>query len=102
MGDENPPEARPATPPPSDATGKGQVPKLGPVPWRKFEKVLLKLGCVFVEQNRTSHRKYRRADLQRPIIVPVHNKDLPTMIIRSNLKTLGISREEYLEILSQV
>jgi hypothetical protein len=41
------------------------------------------------------HRKYRKPGILRPLIIP-REKELPQFIILNNLRTLGISREEYL------
>lgn len=38
--------------------------------------------------------------LSRPIIVPLH-RDLPDFIVSKNLKTAGITPEEYLEFLGK-
>lgn len=67
------------------------------IDYRKFEKFLKYVGCVFVRQ-RGDHRVYRKANLKRPIIIPAI-KDIPQFIILNNLRVLGISREEYLSIL---
>ena len=56
------------------------------------------IGCEFKRQS-GDHLIYDRADLKRPVVFPV-DKEVPIFIIRNNLRTLGISTEEYLEILS--
>jgi predicted RNA binding protein YcfA (HicA-like mRNA interferase family) len=71
--------------------------KLGKVSWQKFEKFLLKVGCEFIKQE-GDHRKYRRPGLLRPVIIP-RDKELPAFIIQNNLRTLGISKEEYQKIM---
>lgn len=63
---------------------------LRPIHYRKFEKFLLYIGCHFVRQ-RGDHKAYLRSDLIRPVIE-----------IKSNFRTLGISNEEYLEILKKL
>lgn len=73
---------------------------LTPIPWRKFEKFLLAVGCEFRRQV-GDHRIYSRADLKRPIVL-VTVKDLPIFIIRNNLRVLSISPEEYLDILDRL
>lgn len=67
-----------------------------PVRWQKFEKFLLANGCVY-DRQKGSHRVYKKPDLIRPIILPAHTKDIPVMVILNNLRTLGISRDEYLD-----
>lgn len=69
---------------------------IGDVDWQRFEKFLLSEGCVFEEQKRTSHRKYKKPGIPRPIIVPCYKK-LPDFIILNNLRTLGISRGHFVE-----
>jgi predicted RNA binding protein YcfA (HicA-like mRNA interferase family) len=76
------------------------MPHLAPIDWKQFEKFLLYVGCTFKRQS-GSHRVYWRADLNRPIILPVY-ENLPVFIIRNNLRTLGITVEEYLEILKKI
>jgi predicted RNA binding protein YcfA (HicA-like mRNA interferase family) len=59
--------------------------------------VLLKAGCRF-ERQVGDHRIYKRDDLKRPIVIPADDA-IPVFIIRNNLRTLGLSREEYFELL---
>lgn len=76
------------------------MPKAGRVGWRKFEKFLLKVGCEFKGQE-GSHRKYKKPGLPRPIIVPCED-ELPSFIILNNLRTLGIPKKVYLEMISRL
>jgi hypothetical protein len=43
-----------------------------------------------------------RAGMARPLVIPVHNKPLSPDVVRSNLRTLGISRQEFEEILDSL
>lgn len=70
-----------------------------PIEWRKFEKFVLDCGYEYKRQ-RGSHRVYKKADILRPVIVPVHNFDLPVTIILTNLRTMGITTEQYLDYLA--
>jgi len=76
------------------------MPRITPINWKKFEKFLLFVGCIF-ERERGDHRVYTREDLKRPVVIPRENQ-LPIFIIRNNLRGLNISPEEYLEILKRV
>lgn len=73
---------------------------LTPISWRRFEKFLIFVGCSFKRQ-KGDHRIYSRIDLKRPVVIP-EEKNLPVFIIRNNLRVLGISVEEYLEILKRI
>ena len=70
------------------------MPKLRPVPWKAFEKFLLRSGCIFKRQE-GSHRVYWKDGISRPIIVQAKSK-VPVFIIQNNLRTLGIDRADYL------
>lgn len=73
---------------------------LKPISWKRFEKFILYTGCRY-KRKRGDHRVYGRSDLKRPIIFP-EDKEIPVFIIRNNLRTLGISHNEYLSILEEV
>jgi len=44
---------------------------------------------------------YTRSGLKRPLVVPVYD-EIPMFVIRNNLRILGMTTEEYLEILKQL
>jgi predicted RNA binding protein YcfA (HicA-like mRNA interferase family) len=75
------------------------VAHIAPINWKDFERVLLRSGCHFDRQV-GDHRIYQRDDLRRPIVVPADDP-IPVFIIRNNMKTLGISREEYFKLLEE-
>lgn len=74
--------------------------KLARIHWKKFEKFLLSVGCKFVSEE-GDHRKYHKPGILRSVIIP-REKDIPQFIILNNLRTLGISREEYLKKITEV
>ena len=73
------------------------MPKFTPVDWKTLERVFLAAGFRFVRQE-GSHRSYVKIGIARPIVIPTY-RDIPVFIIRNNLKTAGISREEYFRLL---
>mgnify|MGYP001560675966 CR=1 FL=1 len=76
------------------------MPKITPIHWRKFEKFLLYVGCVFKHQ-RGDHRIYNRPGLKRPVVLTVDTQ-VPIDHITGNLRTLGIDHNEYLEVLKKI
>ena len=74
--------------------------KLARIHWKKFEKFLLAVGCEFVSEE-GDHRKYHKPGILRPVIIP-REKSIPQFIILNNLRTLGVSREEYLEKIAKL
>jgi predicted RNA binding protein YcfA (HicA-like mRNA interferase family) len=74
--------------------------RMTPIHWRTLERVFLAAGFRFVRQQ-GSHRSYVKPGIARPIVIPTYD-EVPVSIIRSNLNTAGISRDEYFRLLEQV
>ncbi|MGH9433486.1 MAG: type II toxin-antitoxin system HicA family toxin [Terriglobia bacterium] len=75
------------------------MPRITPIPWQTLEKVFLATGFRF-ERQEGSHRAYVKPGALRPVIIPAY-KQVPVSIIRNNLKTAGISRDEYFRLLEE-
>ena len=73
---------------------------VGKVSSKRFEKFLLKIGCQYKGQE-SRHIKYKKPGVLRPVIVP-KTKELPDFIIMSNLRTLGVSRDEFVKIIKDL
>ncbi len=76
------------------------MPKIAPVHWKRFEKFLRFVGCTH-KRTKGDHLIYKREGLKRPVVFP-KDTELPVSVIRNNLRTLGISPEEYNEILKKL
>jgi predicted RNA binding protein YcfA (HicA-like mRNA interferase family) len=74
------------------------MPRITPVSWKKLEAIFLRAGFKFKHQS-GSHRTYIKPGIPRPVVLPMHNKPVATFIIQNNLKTAGISRDEYFKLL---
>lgn len=75
------------------------MPKFNPVDWRTLECVFQKAGFRFVRQE-GSHRSYVKDGVTRPVVIPAY-REVPIFIIRNNLKTAGLSRDDYFRLLDQ-
>jgi len=73
------------------------MPRITPVHWRRLERVFLAAGFVFVRQE-GSHRSYVKSGAPRPVVIPVYD-EVPVFVIRNNLRTAGMTRDEYLRLL---
>ena len=73
---------------------------ISPISYRKFVTFLKYVGCEPSRQ-KGSHVSFMRDDLARPVIVPKH-KNISISVILSNLRTLKISPQKYLEIVSKL
>ncbi len=73
------------------------MPKIVPVDWRTLETVFLRAGFAFKRQQ-GSHRAYVKGGVARPVVIPTYS-EVPVFIIRNNLKTAGLSRDDYFRLL---
>ncbi len=56
-------------------------------------------GFRFDRQER-DHRIYTKAGVKRPLVIPLY-REVPVFIIKNLLRTSGMSRERYFELLKQ-
>lgn len=75
--------------------------KLSNVSIADFKEFLKKSGCQY-QSTESGHEKWSRDDLLRPVIFQTHIDPIPEFIIKSNLRTLNISRQEFFNILFEV
>ena len=73
--------------------------KFSPQHWRTLETVFLAAGFRFDRQE-GSHRSYVKPGVARPVVIPAY-REVPVFIIRNNLKTAGISRDDYFALLAK-
>jgi predicted RNA binding protein YcfA (HicA-like mRNA interferase family) len=73
---------------------------LRPIHWQVIDRVLLNLGY---EHHRTkgSHRVYVKSGQLMHVTVPM-NRNIPVGTLNSIIRQIGISREQFLEYLSNV
>lgn len=76
------------------------MPGLSPVKRKTFEQFLRLVGCQ-LKRTKGDHLIYTRPGLKRPIVITTDN-EVPIFIIRNNLRVLGMSNEEFLNILKQL
>jgi predicted RNA binding protein YcfA (HicA-like mRNA interferase family) len=74
--------------------------KLPVIKPKQLVKVLKKKGCVFKRQT-GSHQIFYYPEKQKIITVPVHSKDLKMGLLRSIIKELDLSVEQFTELLKE-
>jgi predicted RNA binding protein YcfA (HicA-like mRNA interferase family) len=77
------------------------LPRITPISLKKYKKFLKYIGCVFKRKGKGDHLIYSRSDLNRPVVV-VDDREVPSLHQETNLATLRLSKEDYLEILKQL
>lgn len=73
------------------------MPKISTAHYRKLVRVFEQKGFI-LDRQEGDHLIYVKDNIKRPIVIPMY-KSVPVFIILNNLKTAGISREEYLALL---
>jgi predicted RNA binding protein YcfA (HicA-like mRNA interferase family) len=76
------------------------MPKIVLLPSSKPRKIFEKAGfkCVRVEGD---HYVYTKPGIARPVVIPEW-PEVPVFIIKNNLRTANISRDEYFELLGKI
>lgn len=74
--------------------------KIIPIHYRKLAKIF-ELEEFKLKRSRGSHLVYTKSGISKPIIIPKY-REIPVFIIRNNLRTAGITRERYFELLKKV
>jgi predicted RNA binding protein YcfA (HicA-like mRNA interferase family) len=75
------------------------MPKITPISSSKLRKIFEKDGfkCVRIEGD---HYVYTKKGIIRPIVIPKW-LEIPVFIIRNNIRSAGISRERYFQLLEK-
>jgi predicted RNA binding protein YcfA (HicA-like mRNA interferase family) len=76
------------------------MPALRPVHYSTLIAVFEKEGFTFNRQ-RGDHLIYTKPGVARPLVIPVYSQ-VPVFIIKNLLRSAGISRERYLEVLQNL
>jgi len=73
------------------------MPRITPVHYRKLVRLLQREGFELARE-RGDHMVFSKPNVARPMVVPRYDP-LPVFIIKNILRTAGISRERYFELL---
>jgi len=74
--------------------------KLPVIKPQQLIRVLEKKGCVFKRQT-GSHRIFYCSYNQKIITIPIHNRDIKKGLLRSIIKELNLSIEEFIRLLKK-
>ena len=75
------------------------MPKVSPVSYKRLVRVFEAEGfrCVREEGD---HMVFTKSGVPRPVIIPKYAA-VPVFIIKNNLRTAGMSRERYFQLLGE-
>ncbi|MBI4763380.1 MAG: type II toxin-antitoxin system HicA family toxin [Deltaproteobacteria bacterium] len=76
------------------------MPKITPIPPERLKRVFEKAGfrCVRTEGD---HFVYTKEGVPRPVVIPDW-KEVPVFIIKNNLRTAGLTRDDYFVLLAEL
>lgn len=76
--------------------------RIAPVPWHRLKCVFEADGFTFEKRSRTgtSHWVGEKQGVLRPVIIPEYDS-IGLDIIHNNLRTAGMSRDRYLQLLAR-
>jgi predicted RNA binding protein YcfA (HicA-like mRNA interferase family) len=76
------------------------MPSIAPVPYKTLIAVFERAGFVF-DRQRGDHMIYTKPGIQRPLVIPAYH-EVPVFIIKNLLRTAGVSREQYFDLLQNL
>lgn len=75
------------------------MPRIAPIHWRVLECIFIKAGFSF-ERHKGDHKVYSKGGVHRPIVIPTYS-EVRLGIIQSNMRTAGMTRDDYFEYLEE-
>lgn len=75
--------------------------KITPLPIQKVVK-LFELDGWVVTRQKGDHLILTKPGMKRPVVIKTSPHELPVTHVLTNLKTAGISRDRYFELLDQI
>jgi predicted RNA binding protein YcfA (HicA-like mRNA interferase family) len=74
--------------------------KITPIPYQKLVKVFEMEGFT-VQRQKGDHLVLTKPGVKRPVVIKTSPREVPVTHILTNLRTAGISRERYFELLDR-
>ena len=75
------------------------MPKIAPVSYKILVCIFELYGFKYVREE-SSHMVFTKSDVLRPVVIPKY-RSIPVFIIKNNLRTAGMTRDRYFELLQQ-
>ena len=74
--------------------------QIRPTHYQVQVKIFEMAGCVYT-RTKGDHLIYHYPGAVRPVVIPKY-KEIPTFLIKNNMRVIGMSRVEYLQFLERV
>jgi predicted RNA binding protein YcfA (HicA-like mRNA interferase family) len=76
------------------------MPKIYPTDWKTQVKLFELFGCRY-KRKEGSHHILTCPEARRAVVIPEY-AEIDVEIIRNNMRTVGMSREKYFELLQKI
>jgi predicted RNA binding protein YcfA (HicA-like mRNA interferase family) len=73
------------------------MPKISPISYKKLVCVFEKDGFAYV-RTKGDHLVYFKPNSLRPLVIPMY-EHIPVFVIKNLMRTAGMTREKYFELL---
>lgn len=80
------------------------MPKITPVDYKTLLKIFEMFGCTY-KRKRESHHILTYPGAKRAVVIPEYvdvDVDVDVDIIKNNMRTVGMTREQYVELLTRI
>jgi len=76
------------------------MPRITPVDYRTLLKVFQMFGCQY-KRKEGSHHILTFPEAKRAVVIPEY-AEIDVEIIKNNMRTVGMTREQYFELLNKI
>ena len=76
------------------------MPRITPVDWKTLRRVFELYGCAY-KRKKGSHHILICPGAKRAVVIPEYN-EIDVEIIKNNMRTAGMAREKYFDLLRRV
>lgn len=74
--------------------------KLSNISIAQFRKFLAEVGCEMISIE-GGHEKWKKEGCLRSVIILTHIEPIPEFILKNNLRTLGLTRKDFVDWLKR-
>ena len=75
------------------------MPRLVPVHWKTLLTIFQSFGCLY-KRKKGSHHILSFPGAKRAVVIPEYN-EIDVDIIKNNMRTVGMNRDEYFELMEK-
>ncbi len=76
------------------------MPPIRPVDYKTLTSVFERDGFTFRRQH-GDHLIYSKPGIKRPLVIPMY-KEVPVFVVKNLMRTAGMSRERYFDLLKNI